>query len=337
MKRILLNLGLALAGLVLALAAIEAVFRLARWSGTSVAAKSDRPSFYYMPESATSLQDAGHSWQPAPNTYRVLVLGDSISFAPYMQFDDTFSKRLERMLNLNTGSRTVEVLNLGVPGVSTIHEAKTLEEAVKRKPDLVLLQITLNDLQEKPFSKNEFEWAKRFGPLRFHGRMKQLTRYWQSLGYLLKRVHAARTQPAYVAYYLQLLAKPENRAQVEAGLTRIAALRDKYHFSLAAVLFPLFGVSLDETYPFQPLHQYFRDQLAARSIPVLDLLNTFEGLPQIRLQVIPDKDLHPGEIAHRLAAERIYEWLEQEKAVPEEFLIRRRFKQRVSQNFPSPH
>ena len=330
MKRLLANLAIAGISVIAALLIVEGVYRLAK--GRTAAARSDRPLFYYMPEGSAALNDAPYPDRPAAGTFRMAVVGDSFAFAPHMQFDDAFPKRLERMLNMNRDAGTVEVLNMGVPGVSTVHEARAVEKAFRRGARLVLLQVTLNDLQEKPFSRRELEWAERFGPLRLKGAMKRLTRYWQSLGYVLKRLHNMSTRPAYVAYYHDLLRNPANRLQVEKGLERIAASSREHGGQLAAVIFPLFGTPLGAAYPFRAHHEYFAAQLAARGIPVLDLLETFTGIPQERLLVMPGKDLHPGEIAHRLAAEKIYLWLAERNSIPSQFLIRRRLKRRTALN-----
>jgi hypothetical protein len=47
------------------------------------------------------------------------------------------------------------------------------------------------------------------------------------------------------------------------------------------------------------------------------------------MQVIPGVDRHPNEIAHRMAAERIYLWLEEQKLLPQSALITEKFATRL--------
>ena len=89
---------------------------------------------------------------------------------------------------------------------------------------------------------------------------------------------------------------------------------------MVAVVFPLFGVPLNEDYPFHPLHQKVHNCLEAAGIPYRDLFSLFEGIPLERVQVIPGADFHPNEIGHRLAAESIYEWFHELDEIPERFL-----------------
>lgn len=77
---------------------------------------------------------------------RVLVLGDSITFADYAPLEETFPGRLER--RLRAGCRDVTVVNGGLPGASTADElALYLEVRDEVRPDVVVLAMYLNDAQ----------------------------------------------------------------------------------------------------------------------------------------------------------------------------------------------
>ena len=149
MKTFLANLLLLGFTLLLLLAGAELVYRLLP---AQTAPRNDRPAFYYSSEDAPDLRDRAYSAAKPAGTFRIAVVGDSFSFAPYMQFDDTFAKRLERMLNLNKTSSKVEVINYGLPRLSTSNEVKYVEQAVGEGADLVILQITLNDAELKPYA-----------------------------------------------------------------------------------------------------------------------------------------------------------------------------------------
>lgn len=75
----------------------------------------------------------------APDTYRILGLGDSFAFGWGVENEDSLFKALER--GLNKDSRlSYEVINAGIPGYGT-HEALQLLRAVglDYEPDLVIL------------------------------------------------------------------------------------------------------------------------------------------------------------------------------------------------------
>ena len=76
-------------GILIAFGGIEVAYRLLRSRG-GPARWSDRPVGYFMPTGAPSLQD-GPAHPKASNSFRISVVGDSFTFGPNMQFDDTFS------------------------------------------------------------------------------------------------------------------------------------------------------------------------------------------------------------------------------------------------------
>ncbi len=78
--------------------------------------------------------------------FRVLVLGDSITFGDYLPFDETYPAQLEQ--RLAGRSQRVVVINAGLPGASTsdeLYHYLEIRDAVD--PDLVLLGMYLNDAQ----------------------------------------------------------------------------------------------------------------------------------------------------------------------------------------------
>jgi lysophospholipase L1-like esterase len=86
------------------------------------------------------------SWAKPAGTLRVLMLGDSITYGNGVAWNETFSYRLQQILNGAGAAARVEVLNLGVSGYNTAQELATLQElGLRLDPDLVILNICLND------------------------------------------------------------------------------------------------------------------------------------------------------------------------------------------------
>lgn len=82
-------------------------------------------------------------------TYRILLLGDSQTFAGSIPFDSTYGKVLERMLNKFYPDLQFQVLNAGASGYSSANEAAFLEKfGPLLEPDLVIIGFYLNDILE---------------------------------------------------------------------------------------------------------------------------------------------------------------------------------------------
>ncbi len=90
---------------------------------------------------------------PKPaDTFRILVIGDSVAFGWGVAEADAFPRVIERSLRA-TGfpgdGRTVEVVNAGVPGWGAPNELLFLrEEGLALSPDLVLVTLVNNDLTD---------------------------------------------------------------------------------------------------------------------------------------------------------------------------------------------
>jgi lysophospholipase L1-like esterase len=327
LKNIFLNFLLLLFGTIIALAMIEVTFRIISKPGKQW---YDRPKFYYLAEQSYSMQGQLHGVDKNPNAFRIAVVGDSYTFAPYMQFDDTFSARLERMLNLNTTEKKGEVLNYGVPRYSTSHEVAVVKRAVQQEhADAVLLEITLNDPELKPYRPQGMIIEKnRFGALITNDHENWLFHYWKTLGFVAARLHNSQTHREYKEYFLKLFEDKKGMKVYTDSLIEIRDICKAANVPLVAVVFPLFGIPLDQTYPFFPIHEKTHAILKELGIPSLDLFKPFEGVPHDRMQVMPGEDFHPNEIAHRMAAEELYRFLLVQNIIPKDLQIRKIFHER---------
>lgn len=335
LKKILLPLLVTFFGLFISLIVVEIGIRLMPNKQVSW---SDRPKYYYKQSPSETLIDYKYE-KKSPNTFRIGVIGDSYTFAPYMQFTDAFPKVLERMLNLNyplnsnsvsnantTIKDKVEVINYGVPGYSTSHEIQSVNNAInKDEVDLLLLEITLNDPEIKPYRPEGIKVFDHFGKLQAKGVLATLFKYWKTLAFVVTRIHNQKTVDDYKSYFNDLFNNPKTYNSYTKSINEIIKISKEKNVPLIAVVFPLFGLPLDAKYPFHEIHEKARNPLNSANIPNIDLYDLYAGIPLERMQVIPGEDRHPNEIAHRMAAERIYDWMEEKKFIPEQFFIKDKF------------
>jgi hypothetical protein len=337
-KSLLITLGTTIFGIVIALGIVEIAVRLLAPSAPKGPKWSDRPAFYFRAPGAPTMQNYPYNPQKPAGTYRIAVVGDSFTFAPFMQFTDTFPHKLQQMLKVSGSPRPVEVINYGVPAYSTSHEVETTKQAIAEGADLIILQITLNDPEikaHKPTGLTE-NMKDRFGPLKLKGITKTLARHWKTLGFVLTRLHNSRTHQAYTDYFTSLFMEEKTWKPFTESMGGLVGLAKESKTPIVAVVFPLFGMPMDDKYPFYPIHAKVKDLMTSLEVPNLDVSNIYQGIPLEHLQVIPGVDRHPNEIAHRMAAEHIYLWLEGEKMIPEEFVIQEKFATRLGVNKQRP-
>ena len=85
---------------------------------------------------------------PSKTAKRIIVLGDSYTYAKRFPFEQTFTSLLEKELNARDG-KEVEVLNAGVPGFGTAQELllkRRLRKVYGLKAGVYVLAVFTNDI-----------------------------------------------------------------------------------------------------------------------------------------------------------------------------------------------
>ena len=314
-KNILLTAGLVIFSTFLAFGGLEIAIRVLKVGESTP--WTDRPKRHYFSAQSRNTRDYKYSPQKPADTYRIVVVGDSFTFGYGNQFDDSFPKRLERILNLNAQTPKVEVVNLGNPGNAIQHNAISVKKALDLlAPDLVILEVTLNDPELTPYDKdgNRIKLVNNEKP-------SGLAAYSKIIQFIKTRLANSRSHREYLEYFLGLFKNKDTLDNFETGMRQIAEACKTAKVPLVSVVFPLLSYPLDENYPFNEPHKVTHTVLEKNSIPYLDLLNSYRGIPSIRLTADPSIDPHPNEIAHRIAANELYEWLKKTKLLPPSSIV----------------
>lgn len=99
--------------------------------------------------------------QKRPNTFRILILGDSVTFGHGCLFETTYPRLLEERLRAWKPGVDWQVWNLSVPGYNTSQELAQLREVAARwQPDLAVVSFFINDVDDNA-APSEPGWAAR--------------------------------------------------------------------------------------------------------------------------------------------------------------------------------
>ena len=91
-------------------------------------------------------RDREFSPRKEQGTFRVICMGDSVTFGYPAEKGNTYPKILEKLLAQHFSGRKVEVLNLGVPGYTSYQGLELFRrEAIKFAPDLIIVYYGVND------------------------------------------------------------------------------------------------------------------------------------------------------------------------------------------------
>jgi len=264
--------------------------------------------------------------EKAPGTYRIAVVGDSISFGRYLGDEDIFPALLEKRMNSSgRHAERVEVINASLSGRDTWEELALLEHKVlPMSPDLVVLEICLNDhiRLHYPEDGGSLSGAGLFGELAWW-------QYSSFLKFLDGRVQGFREyhvkvvrriglyQPAGNEVTRNYFINPRDMIRLEDHWEEwsraLLRIRDLAKESGAEVMFVVFPIKYHIKYGYLETAPELTRLAAENDIPFLDLAPTYakEGI------TVYMDNLHPMRRGHRLAAKKIQDVIEDRFLRPE--------------------
>jgi len=332
MKNFLTGVMLSCVSIMLVLLVCELVVR--------VAYPTLKPSNQY----DWSSRHKGYPLPRSPNTFRIVVLGDSYTFGQGVERDKTFPAQLEKLLNGMGADVKFEVINLGFCGLNTITEKQILADyginpdtwaadpryrGLAYQPDLVILEYTLNDSST---SWREAGQVKGFDDRFRTGEVVLRVNSGRYSLPLPDRVDKfftmhSRLYLALFSGYNQLLGRlglrEAGKGAIDSTLSRYRDTFDGWiwmqqtlqelsaigRFSNTPLVMAIYPdmVNLAD-YPFVSAHQKVRMAAESFGIPTLDMLPYFKGKSERDLIATPF-DAHPNAKAHAIAAQAIFEFL----------------------------
>jgi len=321
---------------------------------------SDNPVLGYelragAPDGDFSINDAGFRDRAFPrekpaHTYRIAVIGDSLTYGFACPQDVTYPKQLERLLNgyARPGAPRFEALNFGVTGYNVTQIVERLRVlGLRYEPDLILYGYALNDPQEFSYEKETLEDLRDESEKRFHATLRRSTaRALSGSRLFLLAWHAVsapdsspeprlwgQIDPVIAAfargdrrgqYFRALHAAEGPRRRLDRGLAEFADLAQETGSSAAMALLPVFLEEEPEGYPLRDVHQLVAQRATARGLRVVDLQPIFE-LARSRhgLEVAHDP-IHPSVLGHRIAAAALLWWIVDSGLLPDGVIDRAR-------------
>ncbi len=264
------------------------------------------------------LREADRDYQKAPNTYRVLVLGDSVPFGWEVQQANSHVQIVENLLRQRT-DRRYDVVNMGTPGLNLAREYYYLKDTMSLyQPDLVVWDITTwNDIDPRecaiidppPSDSSVFRW------------MRDNTALWPFLSSLMGTLREPRPASADSGDGANAYPFPVDihdaywQTCVHQPLQQMVDLLAPQHIPLLLVVFPIDMQVRNPDAVTTPQDYFQQIKLEIPSLRVLDLLPAFRDayatVPKTTEAdsinpLFADYYSHPSPIGHKMAGETIY-------------------------------
>jgi len=273
-----------------------------------------------------------------PGTYRIVVIGDSITFGNNLPPDANFPALLEK--RFADSGKKVEVLNLALGGYDTLQEVATLEDiGLQFHPDLVLIGYCINDIGIASGNLNYIKRLQKYGDPVYHLRLAQWIRVQlDRIDQENSTVDANKAAAFYYAYRDVLadiepdrelavlmqglsgeLAKSGNHAifaadytdanhvrRLRFALEKLHTLQTTHHFAVNAIIFPYLLEKPETHQAFQEVYRIVEHEMTRLGFTTIDIITPFSatGLDQLLLR---DNDgIHPNAQGHAIVANTLF-------------------------------
>ena len=242
---------------------------------------------------------------------RIIFIGDSLTYGWLLHLDETYHKRLEKLLN--TRDYDVDVMGMGVAGYNTIQEYYLIKEkTLQFNPDMIILQICPNDF-ERTVSIKKYREGKKLVLVPYHDfsipyviRKVGITKFLMKYSHLYKFINLKLFWLK--RKYDQNYSPEENFLLGEEKsfryLKKIKNLLDRKDVQFSAVIFPI--RKANEVYPYASLHEKMHNRLEEWRVPYLDL---YEELNIKNKEGIWIERLHLNAKGNEIAAHKIFDFI----------------------------
>ncbi len=275
--------------------------------------------------------------QPKPaGEFRVLFAGDSVTFGYGLSGEQTLPAQVGMRLRRQFTGRTIRCINAGVSGYTTWQELDYLEnDGLALKPDLVILQFSLNDILDVLLvdpgqvhgRRIDFEFSNSShgsGIMRAIASLRARYRWRRALDGLEWIDEEDRAMAAKLGSFETLFAEPP-AAPVEQAWQRTLAYLTSFDALCKSHSIPWVFVVTPPRSELDPELAHLRPQKRLRAWAEQHDVSMFDPLPIIEQHgktkgLSPDElyldEGHPVPATMALIAEALAEFLVEHKFVP---------------------
>jgi hypothetical protein len=260
---------------------------------------------------------ADHHKERAPNTFRILAVGDSFIYGEGVKDADTLPNQLQGILQAKHPELAVEVVNLGVPGINTEVEIINHHNHVDLDADVVVLGYVLNDAfrvyaVDSKMQKADDMIMVRPGYMKgSHGwraTLRKISRLYDLIATRAEQREITKLTKAWYSEAFDAKVNPEGLAKTEFMVNKFADDVRATHAKVLVAVYPIL-YDLGDAYPFANAHKVLEGIMDKHGTPWIDLRDAYAGHSAESLQVHA-VDHHPNELAQKLAAQAVAAKLE---------------------------
>jgi lysophospholipase L1-like esterase len=240
-------------------------------------------------------------------TYRVAVIGDSVTMQRRIPFEALYVSRLQKAFDESLGEGRVELLNFGVTGYGTAQQLALLRSVVLDfEPAALLWQFHLNDAADPLVDGADG------GVARYHHRPRSALLAWakRRLSRMHRRSLVRDRGLENLPYDLQRqLARWDSMGR---SLDELAEVARERGLDVFLFIYPTWPAG-DDWSSYTPAGFEIVDRLAGRfrslGFETLDLVDLLRGESTERYWLETADPWHPNVAGHQRIADELFAWL----------------------------
>ncbi len=362
-KNLIINLGLVVFSLITLLVIIEAYLLIVGYNvlknyeggrGAIYRFSSDNNLKYelvpgrktYINGIKFEINEHGHRGQMGMpgkfGGFRIIVLGDSITFGFRLPNESTYSYQLNELLNNSSSeSKEYQVLNFGVSGYDTIQEVFQFErQGLIYKPDLVIVGFCLNDVGIVNgnlkyitfFLKYQSSWFFRFRVVQLildkiskviiralHYRDNRSSvfqeEYKTKIALIDENEHELRGLMSSSSNF-KWYSEEYRIGRLRYAFEYLASLAKKEKFKVVVVIFPKLILN-SNNYPYETAHKIVTLEAERVGFDVIDVLNEFIEIGMSNLKISENDFVHPNYLGNKIIAKELASYIYDKRTIDE--------------------
>lgn len=286
-------------------------------------------------------RDKEYSIKKEKGVYRIIAIGDSITFGNNLPVEATYPKRLEQLFK--QGNKQIDVLNMGLGGYDTLQEVATLEDiGIQFQPDLVIVGYCINDIGSTGGNLDYIKSLQKYGSPIYKIRLAQflkiqiekirITLYVKKankeevfartnkdyildtsqdkklnkfMNKLAKKLKAKSSVPMFTKFYASHVYIGKLRYSFE----QLKKLKDKHKFQVIVAMIPYLLENETDKDIHQTIYEIIKYESGRAGFDVLNLYNAFGSKGFNNFLLDENDGTHPNNYGHELIADRLNEYI----------------------------
>lgn len=266
------------------------------------------------------------------NTFRIAMLGDSITQGLHEATENTFSSQLERLLNTysreNNLGTVFEVMNCGVSGYNLEAEVETLKTKVLAySPDIVVINFfhndnepipglqyffvggIMNDEQKKYLYSSYVSQSQSFS-WQMHRRLCRFSKVYEMVSAIMQRYRSGNIDLAlFLKQFHNSVMTSSEMEKMSVLLDEMRGFSQKNHFLFLICIHP--HLIMEE----HPNNALFAGIVQKKGIAYFSMIEYYKKygvlFSDVRIIAQPRDTCHPNKRGHALIAEAFFEEFKQ--------------------------